>query len=422
MAATLKPPARGVAYWTAWTDVESSAEPMDPLRFDMYAQRIGNVLLPGVTNRVERLRYFGMVCAGIHLTRPPIARVTDPRIVREWRRSVLPFEAGWALATVIAAGGAIKDLPPAVERPRLKWEYQGLRGANHALDYYRRSALQSHVKPNNYMLLKAQEAQGGLGSYLVALREYGFVDPDRFGLTPVGEDLARRFLSGTRRPEHLLDAAPVSRPVLARLGEKLSLTRNVAAEAELVQAGLFSGDHPTAIVIRRIPKRLRRPDRSAEAMAAIADPSGDPLHRAAQFAVDFDPFRRLALSVFSQVGRRLMGHAGPARIAQLIDDPLDDTCVHLRAAAGAVANAAAPTGLEPIAGLAQRISAAESSADVILGIVRFHRQEGRRWVEPVGGERVAISTPGRFDPPRESFHGYTLPSALRVYRDVIEAV
>jgi hypothetical protein len=71
MPRDLRPASLGTPHWTAWTELESSSELTDPLRFDMYAQRIGNVLLPGITNRVERLRYFGMVCAGVALTEPP---------------------------------------------------------------------------------------------------------------------------------------------------------------------------------------------------------------------------------------------------------------------------------------------------------------------------------------------------------------
>ena len=60
-----------------------NSEPSDPLRFDMYAQRLGNVLLPGITNKTERLRYLSMVCAGIAATTQsagePLARAA-PRV------------------------------------------------------------------------------------------------------------------------------------------------------------------------------------------------------------------------------------------------------------------------------------------------------------------------------------------------------
>src|SRR3954464_13852777 len=128
-------PRAGQIYWTAYTQLEGDSSPVDPLRFDMYAERLGNVLLPGITSRVERLRYFGMVCAGLWLTRPTGGVGDSPEASRLWRRSFLPFEAAWALANLLAVNGEIKDVPPVVQRPRLKVEFQGLRGANRALAY-----------------------------------------------------------------------------------------------------------------------------------------------------------------------------------------------------------------------------------------------------------------------------------------------
>src|SRR3954464_8341492 len=120
-------PRAGQIYWTAYTQPEGDSSPIDPLRFDMYAERLGNVLLPGITNRVERLRYFGMVCAGLLLTRPP-GLLDGVEQARRWRQAFLSFEAGWALSNLLAVNGRIKDEPPKVERPRLNFQFQGLRG------------------------------------------------------------------------------------------------------------------------------------------------------------------------------------------------------------------------------------------------------------------------------------------------------
>jgi hypothetical protein len=387
----------------------------------MYVQRLGNVLLPGITGRVERLRYFGMVCAGIELTRPASWLVTDPRTAERWRKRFLPFEAGWALATVVAADGQIKDTPPVVARARLKREYQGLRGANRVLDYFRRTRNDQAVKPSNYTLLIGQEAQGGLGAYLVALRRYGFMQAERFELTMLGSELARQFLSGVRHPERLLATQRVARRDLRRLGEAISLARNPIAEAELVRAAVFQGEHETATVLQRIPRRLRWPEKSEEAMQAIARPDGDPLERAAQFALDFDPFRRSALTLFAHLGSALIGRAGPVPLHALVDGSLEENCEELQRIAVAPAASTPPPGLEPVVALAQRITSSRSCEEVIGGILAFHRQEGRRWIESVGHGRVTIVLPGRFDLPREGFHGYTFPSALRVYRDIVGA-
>src|SRR5215213_7458138 len=97
-------PKPGLTYWTAYSPPEGSSQPSDPLRFDMYAQRLGNVLLPGVTNRTERLRYLSMVCAGIATTSS--ARQAT---IRERRQAFLPFERGWALAMTLSVDGELKS-------------------------------------------------------------------------------------------------------------------------------------------------------------------------------------------------------------------------------------------------------------------------------------------------------------------------
>jgi hypothetical protein len=225
----------------------------------------------------------------------------------------------------------------------------------------------------------------------------------------------------TRNPAQLGAGNRVRRRVLASLGERLSLARNPSGEAELVRAAVFTGDHEAAIVLRRIPRSLRRPDRSEEAMTRIARRDGDPLERAAQYALDFDPFRRRALLLFSQLGRSLMGRAGAVSLRDLVDSRIEEICAELRTRAAVLGDDVAPPGLEPVSAFAQRLATSGSEVDVIQAVVAFHRQEGRRWIEAVGSSRLAVALPGRFDPPREGFHGYTLPSALRVYRDLEES-
>src|SRR5450755_1480744 len=165
MAPTISPsPKTGRTYWTAYTELEGSSQPADPLRFDMYAERLGNQLLPGLTNRTERLRHLSMVCAGIGVT----SRAGN-RTVREQRQAFLPFERGWALAMTIAAGGELKAPYAGGGGGRaLKPEFRGFRGANRVLAHYRAINHETATRPSNYVLLKGQDSQGGLGAYLVA--------------------------------------------------------------------------------------------------------------------------------------------------------------------------------------------------------------------------------------------------------------
>jgi len=416
------PPRVGRVYWTAYTQLEGGSAPTDPLRLDMYAERLGNILLPGITNRVERLRYFGMVCAGLTLTRPP-SDIADAREhARLWRRSFLPFEAAWALANLVAVDGEIKDGPPVVERARLKPAFQGLRGANRVLAYYRTVGGHDHIKPHAYRLLKAQEAQGGLGAYLVALRSYGFVQHDRFELTALGHDLGRAFLgNASRRASRLLSSTAEPRRVIRSLGEALLLTRPSRTEAAIVNNALFEdGDH-VATLFKRIPVHLRSGGSAEQALARVALANGDPLERAAHYALTFDPFRRAVLAAFVEFGRQLGGR-GPSRIGDLDVADLDRLTEEARAASRSLADLPTVAGLEPVATVAHRVAEARSGAEAIHALVSFHHQEGRRWIDVAGGDRYVLGAHGAFVSPASTFHGYTLPSAMRVYRDTAEVL
>jgi hypothetical protein len=416
------PPRIGRVYWTAYTQLEGDSSPVDPLRFNMYAERLGNVLLPGITSRVERLRYFGMVCAGLWLTRPTGGVGESRDAARQWRRAFLPFEAAWAFTNLVAVNGEIKDLPPVVEHARLKSEFQGLRGANRVLAYYRRAGDQRQVKPHDYRLLKAQEAQGGLGAYLVALRRYGFVQRDRFDLTALGNDLARAFFgSQSRQARKLLSNTPERRSSLQRLGEELLLSKPSRAEATLVNSVLFDGDDSVARVFRRIPKPLREGGSAKKALTHLARPDGDPIERAAQYAITFEPFRHAALGAFAELGHQLMGR-GPSRLTDLDTTELEHRLHETAQAATSLAALPSIPELEPVSSLAHRVTDVKSPKEMLHALVSFHRQEGRRWIDVDGGGRYLLGAHGAFDPPGDQFHGYTLYSAMRVFRDVQQAL
>src|SRR3954452_9541929 len=223
----------GRIYWTAYTDLEGDSGPTDPLRFDMYVQRLGNLLLPGITNRTERLRYLSMVCAGLAETSGAMADV------RQQRKAFLPFERGWALAMTLAVDGRLKlGATDGTVSRGLRPEFRGLRGANRVLAHFRTIGDRPRVRPPAYMLLQSQDAQGGLGAYLITLRQFGFVHPDSLALTALGRELAAAFAPhGVRggRLRLLADDAPVDRHLLGRMGQVLSLGNPNRHERDLVR-------------------------------------------------------------------------------------------------------------------------------------------------------------------------------------------
>src|SRR6202007_1874372 len=93
--------------------------------------------------------------------------------------------------------------------PALSHGFRGLRGVNHLLEYWRQEKRRrkSRVIPSEYLLLRGQAAQGGLGAYLVTLTTAGFVDRSSLGLYETGRELAYAFLAGQARNARKLAVA-----------------------------------------------------------------------------------------------------------------------------------------------------------------------------------------------------------------------
>jgi hypothetical protein len=410
-------PAKGRLHWTSFADLEGDSSPADPLRFDMYIQRLGNILLPGITNRTERVRYLSMVCAGLLQTSWAGAAI------RERRRAFLPFERGWALAMTLAADGRLKLTGEQGEASRgLRPEFRGLRGANRVLRHWRTLGDVDGIKPTNYTLLQGQDAQGGLGAYLVTLREFGFIQPDALTVTPLGRELAAAFAPKGRRGVRLsmlAEEREVSRRHLGLLGGDLLLGRPSGEERQIVRAAVF--DHPRSVVgevVRRI--EVARPGAldSRERLAAIADPRGDELERAAAFAVAFDPLRVAALSLFAGLGSALVPLSGATSITRLATDGLERDAAAVRDAAAGLASVPGPRGLEPIVALARDCSEAETLEQAVRSLIAFHRREARSWIVAEGRDRYRVGRYGSFDPPPAEFNGYTLSRAYQLHDDL----
>jgi hypothetical protein len=403
-------------YWTAYTDPEGSSEPSDPLRFDMYAQRLGNLLLPGITNRTERLRYLSMVCSGIGAT----TQGRD-RTLREQRAAFLPFERGWALAMTIGVEGELKWRTSATAtQSTLKPEFRGFRGVNRVLAHYRSLQDWKPVRPTNYTLLKAQDAQGGLGAYLVTLRQFGLVQPYSLALTALGSALADAFnprLHGAP-VSTLAQRGSVRRSTLGRLGEALVLGAPTQAECQIVREAIFTD--PRSVVadcVRRMREALPSSTDPKELLAAIASRDGDLLAKAAQFAIDLDPLRVALLQLFSRLGRELSGRAGSTPLATALRPEMEEAAENARGFAGTLTSDPVVPGLEPIAVLAADLAGGESVADTVRSMVSFHRREGRGWITSDRADRYTIGMHGAFEDPSEGFNGYTVGRAMSLLMD-----
>ncbi|MHB8492657.1 MAG: hypothetical protein ACYDA6_10665, partial [Solirubrobacteraceae bacterium] len=392
------------------------SEPSDPLRFDMYAQRLGNLLLPGITNRTERLRYLSMVCAGIAVT-----TLGRDRTLRQQRAAFLPFERGWALAMTIGAAGELKWRPNSIAaQPTLRPQFRGFRGVNRVLAHYRRLQDGKPVRPTEYTLLKAQDAQGGLGAYLVTLRQFGFVQPDSLTLTAMGRALAEAFnprLHGA--PISVLaERTAVKRSTLARLGEALVLGSPTTEERQLVREAIFT-DPRSAVAhcVRRMRSTVPDATDPRALLAGIASRNGDGVEMAAQFAIHFDPLRVALLQLFARLGTELSGRAGSTPLSVVLGPEIEEAAEKARHAARTLAADPAVPGVQPVSILAADLAGGESVADTVRSMVSFHRREGRAWITNDRADRYVVGSHGSFEEPSESFNGYTVGRAIGLLMD-----
>lgn len=409
-------PKTGRIYWTAFTDLEGSSGPTDPLRFDMYAQRLGNILLPGITNRTERLRYLTMVCAGL-------AETSDRgATMRERRKAFLPFERGWALAMTISVDGRLKwGAADGTDRRNLRPEFRGLRGANRVLAHFRTLGDRPRVRPPAYTLLQAQDAQGGLGAYLITLRQFGFVHPDSLALTSPGRELASCFAThGVRggRLRVLAEDDPVDRRLLGRMGQVLSLGNPTRDERDLVRQAIFEHERsPVADVVSRMRAAAPKARSPRELLAGIARADGDQIERAAAYALAFDPLRIASLTLFARLGEQLESR-GPSRLSDLVTEPLEAAATDVRARAVAVADMPDLLELAPVSQLARELASAKTLGDTVSSLIAFHRREERSWVVAIGSQRYRLGRHGRFQEPDDAFNGYTVGRAFQLLGDI----
>jgi hypothetical protein len=341
-----------------------------------------------------------MVCAGLAETS---GRGTT---VRQQRKAFLPFERGWALAVTLSVDGRLKlGAADGTDRRGLRPEFQGLRGANRVLAHFRTLGDRPRVRPPAYTLLQAQDAQGGLGAYLITLRQFGLVHPESLVVTSQGRALAASFAPHGVRGGSLrllAEHTPVDRQLLARMGRVLSLGSPTREERDLVREAIFENERSgVADVVSRM--RAARPKARAprELLAGIARTDGDQIERAAAYALAFDPLRVAALTLFARLGEQLASR-GSSRLSDLETEPLQAAATDVRNRAPAVAEMRDLPGLAPISKLARELATAGTLGDTISSLVSFHRREERSWVVAEGPQRYRLGRHGRFQEPPDA--------------------
>lgn len=250
-----------VLLWAAPLPGESEFVLEDPLALDYLGQQVGYFLLPALTTRSGQAQYFAMVLYGLDLAERALKEYGLPDDDDERRRLFERWERLWALATLESHNGTLSRGHPDAMR--------GARGVGKTWFSGEKPL------PRDYPLISRQSELGGLGAYLVPLRDLGLVYPGSLRITPAATPIVDAFWGepGTMHMQrfdnwalHVL--APATTRIdrkfqnfrLATLGERSRLTSILGRKPQqdrLFEAVVERAPPPTLAVARLVEQATR---------------------------------------------------------------------------------------------------------------------------------------------------------------------
>ena len=179
--------------WAAPLPGDSEFVLEDPLALDYLGQQVGYFLLPALTTRSGHAQYFAVVLYGLDLAERALAEYGLPDEDRVRRELFERWERFWALALVESHGEPLhadQRHVPAQGGGFGRGNPDAIRGARGVA-----KAWFSGEKPlpRDYRLISRQGELGGLGAYLVPLRDLGLVYPGSLRITPAAVPLLEAF-------------------------------------------------------------------------------------------------------------------------------------------------------------------------------------------------------------------------------------
>lgn len=402
-------------FLTAYDPSDLPGASIDPLGFERGYLVLADQILPGLTNVAARPRYFGMLCAGIHLA------AVDPSVpAREaYRRRLevlLRLERLWALANVLAVASEDESAP----------EVSGIRGLRYVQAYAARLRERRATQTTaDFKVLLRQAQYGVLGIYAAVAEGMRMLsDRRQLSLTPdLGDRLGEAFVGETEMPRALEAAVqegkPVSLAVLAEWGRRAHVTGRGGAEERQCLKSAFLQDHVRARmspVLAAHPAEdgdaeLRRLERIEKALRR--DEERRDLHEGVRLVLAYEAAYRVAQLALERLLWLARTRPSLTQDAVLGDDVLGLARERLPGAVrkleGALDGTTAPriaaelTRLEDVRRfLLDAAGAARSGTGALVDVVLGRHQEvqhgkfdrGRRkmpWIERVNG-RIALTS------------------------------
>lgn len=428
-----------VLLWAAPMPGETEFVLEDPLALDYLGQQVGYSLLPALTTRSGQAQYFAMVLYGLDLAERALALYGLPDTDRTRRELFERWERLWALALVESRGGDLgRGHPDAIRGARgvAKTWFSGERPL-----------------PRDYPLISRQSELGGLGAYLVPLRDLGLVYPGSLRATPAAAAILEAFWGepGTLHMQrfdnwalHILapDSTRIERKFqnfrLSTLGERSRLTSIHFREAQqrrVFEAVVERAPPPTHRVAQLVEQVVKLgiddPREMLEAfIAGRCGPVESPLRDLFALALAFGDAAFAVRDAFDAIYRDITDAGFAAPRAQVIARTITgERHERLRSAASALLAAPELVRLQrlPMHGrlflrLAEDLREATPAA-AVEHLLTYHRRvqrersTGDSWISESGGDLQIAQT---------RYTGHRLgarfpPFKLNVLRNLLES-
>jgi hypothetical protein len=426
-------------FWGAALPAESEFSLEDPLALDYLNQQIGYRLLPALTTRSAQAQYFAVVLYGLELAERALRAHALPDDDRIRRDLFERWERFWALACLESRKGALTRSDPDAMR--------GVRGAQRAW------FSGDNPLPLKYTLISRQSELGGLGAYLIPLRDLGLVYPGTLRVTPAAGPIIEAFWEEVDAPAHssrfdnwaLSVLAPSCTHTerkfqgirLATLGERSRLTSILGRQRQqdrVFEAVLTQAPPPTAELTRLVQTALlAEVDDPRELLQGLLDGRfgtvATSLRDGLALALVYGDIAVCVRDLFDAIYRELMETGNLVARAQIIANAVTiarlDT---LRGAASALLGTPELRRLRqlPAHGAAfvrlLELLVPATPAEVLDLILRYHRQiqrarsSGSSWISEQGDTlRADLThyTGYQFQAPFPGFKLFILASLLR---------
>jgi hypothetical protein len=218
-------------FWTEFNPIKEEEYSVDPLGLQNYSEVLAEKILPGITSRTRKPRYFSFLCWCLQV----IEKNSGTLGVRQFGKvedteiKLMQLEKLFVLS-IIAYYGSKGTSVPNNEKPLL--------GIEKASSYFQLGT-KTFSLGNDYEFLKNQRFLGCFGAYKTALGKIGFMDLSTYETTKDGDSSGENLANAFCRKKEIeriavksIRLGKIEREELVKLGKNFLLSPQAMSERE----------------------------------------------------------------------------------------------------------------------------------------------------------------------------------------------